>query len=114
MPLTPMRRSNSCRFEIGEKSEELQRVLAHVGVDAERHLARRLRDAVVGGERHVHVVADPLHVHGEPVGMFLEHAPAEERNHPLAGGRYCRQLRGSFVRGAAARATSSSRAFSPP
>ena len=81
-------------LELGEKSVELQRVLAHVRVHAQRDLRPLVADVVVGGERHVHVVADALHVDDDPVRLLVEHAPAKERDHPWAGGRYWRQVRG--------------------
>ena len=38
-------------------------------------------------ERHIHLVANALHVNDEQVWLFVEDPAAEECDHPLAGGR---------------------------
>src|SRR5581483_10985113 len=50
-------------------------------------------DVVERRQRHVDVVADAVDVDEDAIGMFVEDAPSEERDHPIDGGRYCRQER---------------------
>ena len=88
MPLMRDQPLEQLLLERGEKSVQLQRVLAHVRVDAQRDLGAVVADVVVGGQRHVHLVADALHVDDDPVRLLVEDPPAKERDHPLAGGRY--------------------------
>ena len=62
MPLTPISRSNRLQLENGRKPVQGQRVLAHVGVDAQRDLGANLAQTVEGRQRHGHVVADTVDV----------------------------------------------------
>ena len=56
---------------------ERERVLAHVGVDAQRDLGARLAEPVERRQRHVHVVADAADVDDDAVRLLLEQPPAQ-------------------------------------
>ena len=86
MPLTAISRSKSCSSSADPEPEERDHVLAHVRVDAQRHLAARLAEPVERRDRHLHVVADALHVDDDAVGVLLEEAAAEEGDHRSAPG----------------------------
>ena len=78
MPLIADQPLEQLPFEVGEESIQLQRVLAHVRVDAQRDLAPLLADVVEGRQRDVHFVPDALHVDDDPVRLLVEHAAAEK------------------------------------
>ena len=63
------------------ESEEGNRILAHVRVDAEPHLGAGLRQMRVGGHRDGDVVTDALHVDNHLVGMLLEQNAAKVSDH---------------------------------
>src|SRR5581483_1369129 len=64
----------------GEEAEELDRVLAHLGVHEEPHLAARGREVGEGLEGHVDGVADAVHVDDEPLGQLLGEPAVERRD----------------------------------
>src|SRR5436190_24173930 len=68
-------------LERGRESVERDDVLAHVGVDAQRHQRARLADAVERRERHEHVVADAADVDGQAVGCFFGEGAFEAGDH---------------------------------
>ncbi len=81
MPLTAISRSNNVSSSDRGESEQLQRVFAHVRVDAQRDAAAGLADRVERGERHRDVVADAADVDHEPLHVLLEEGPGEMRDH---------------------------------
>src|SRR5688572_12912379 len=82
-------------LERREKSVQLERVLADVGVDPKRDLRARFTGVVERAEGHADMVANALDINDKQIGLFVEDPAAEECNHPLAGGRYWRQERGA-------------------
>ena len=59
-------------LERGREPEELKRVLADVGVHAQRDVAAHVADRGERGQRHVHFVADSACFNDDPRGMLLE------------------------------------------
>ena len=85
-------------LERGREPEELERVLADMGVHAQRDVAAHVADRGERGQRHVHFVSDSACFNDDPRGMFLEEPSTQQRDHDgrvPAGGRQCRQLRGT-------------------
>ena len=82
MPLTPISFSNRRLLALGPEAEERDAVLAHVGVDeeADRPLAPLL-DLVPGRERHVDLVAHPLHVEEQALRVGPEQGALEVADH---------------------------------
>jgi len=72
-------------LETGRKTEEQQRVLAHVGVNAQRDLRARVAEPVEGGQRHGHVIPDAVDVDDDPVRLLVENASSEVRDHERSG-----------------------------
>src|SRR5262249_45260245 len=64
-----------------EEPEELDRVLANLGVDEEPHGAPHRREIGERLERDVHGVADAPHVDHEPVGSLLGYRAGERCDH---------------------------------
>ena len=64
-----------------EKAEELERVLAHVGVDVEIHLGAGIRQPIERVQRDEELIADAAGVDDDLLRRLLEEAPAETRDH---------------------------------
>ena len=92
MPFTPISRSNSVQLERRLETEELNGVLAHVRVDAQRDARARVADRVERGQRHLHFVADAADVDHEPLDVLLEKRAGEMRDHGAWRLRDRRQL----------------------
>src|SRR5512141_223329 len=78
------------------EAEELERVLAHVGVHVEDGLLARGRQRRERAERDRELVADPVDVEDEPVRLQVEDRPRQARDHAA-------MLRGRQVRAPAIR-----------
>ena len=63
------------------KIAELQRILANVRVDSQRHTRAWLTDGVKRRERHLDVVADAAHVDDEPLHVFFEERAGQMGDH---------------------------------
>ena len=85
MPLMPISRSNTASSKVGEEAEQRQRVLAHVGVDAQRDVGAGVADGVEGRHRHGDVVAHAVHVEDHAGGRLLDQAPASARRSRTRG-----------------------------
>ena len=70
-PFTLRSRWKSARSRGVGEAEELDRVLAHLGVDEEPHARARRRQVGEGLQRDVHRVADAADVDDEPLGRLL-------------------------------------------
>ena len=81
MPLIAISRSKTVCSSGVAKPKSASLILAHVRVDAQRDLGAGLAGDVERRERHGDVVADTADVDDHAIGMFLEHAPAQERDH---------------------------------
>ena len=63
-------------------------------MNVKRDLRSLVADIVIGGQGHVHLVTHALHVHDEHVRLLVDDPSAKMRDHPVVGGRYCRQFFG--------------------
>ena len=81
---TRLARSSSSKAALlrrAGEAEELERALARVGVDAQRHRLALVGQRGVGGERDEHLVADAAHVDHDARRRALEQHALEPRDH---------------------------------
>ena len=69
-------------FQIGEKTEQLERILPHVRVYVQRNGCGDVTDVVVGRQRNGHLVAHAVYVDKEPIRVLLKNLTPEKRDHP--------------------------------
>ena len=69
------------QLERGDEPEELQRILAHMRMDAEGDARAWLADGIERRQRDLDVVADPAHVDDQPLHVFFEKRPCQVGDH---------------------------------
>ena len=83
MPLTADQLFEQRLFVLRQEAVERQRILAHVGVDAQPHLRAGVGQVREGGNRNGDVVAHAARFHDGLVGMLLEQHAAQQSDHKL-------------------------------